>query len=116
MDDLRKQPFESLGTYIKRMVDGGYSMPKVVCAAGLIPDEKSNIIICSPRHLDAACRDTLRSIYGALDKAKSHTMIQGFVDQFGSFLTREEAYYLQYGRATPKGSDKLGKLFSEDLY
>ena len=34
---------------------------------------------------------------------------QGFIDQFGEFLTREEAHKIKY--------DGLeGKLFSEDLY
>ena len=40
---------------------------------------------------------------------------QGFVDQFGVWLTREEAYAMAVRAGQVEGNMR-GRLFSEDLY
>ena len=96
----------------------------IVCAA--IKHRHSGIIVCGVRHFDSIMRsilETLRLGYSGWE--------QGFVDQKGKFLTREEAWTiadnaLQLRRPTCHETDynshrKLimndnGILFSENLY
>lgn len=98
---------------IKEMVnDIAEESRVIVCAA--IRHKSSNLIICGPRHFDAIMNQQIRNnAYKGWNDAD-----QGFVDQFGKFLTRSEAHII----ATKKnqiirrvGGDK-SELFSENLY
>lgn len=83
----------------------------VVCAANRI----DGIIICGARHWDKImCRVADRlGIKGGREE-------QGFINQFGEFLTREEAMEVVKASGQPfniernGGSDK--ELYSEGLY
>lgn len=80
---------------------------RIVCAA--IRDGHGSII-CGPRHWDKICRST-----------KHDAWEQGFVDQRGEFLTREEAWKVaeaagQILRRVGGDSINGGRLFSENLY
>lgn len=85
----------------------------VVCAA---LRNKKGQIICGPRHFDSIMCGQIKATRLKWNKAE-----QGFVDQFGKFLNRMEAWYVAYpngqivrrcGNDGPKG---IG-LFSENLY
>lgn len=82
----------------------------VVCAANR--NRASGRLICGPRHWDRTMRQQKRA-----DEDWSG-WDQGFVDQFGVFMTREEAWVL----ATEKGQIRCqvdtppGTLYSEHLY
>lgn len=84
----------------------------IVCSA--IRHKNGGGIICGPRHFDFIMGDQVRNnAYKGWAGAE-----QGFVDQYGVFLTREEAHEI----ASKKkqiirrcGGDE-GKLFSENLY
>lgn len=82
----------------------------IVCAANKLA---SGLIVCGARHHDA--------FMNAQIKAAGDTHvgeIQGFIDNKGNFLTREEAHKIAYWNRQRKyrcGGDKK-TLFSENLY
>lgn len=87
----------------------------VVCAANRFKDGR---IVLGIRHWDQIMHETVRFIYGD-DIPKP--VEQGFVDQRGNFLTRQEAWKLakENGQIIRRvGADTLegGTLFSENLY
>jgi hypothetical protein len=82
--------------------------PWVVCAANR--NKESGRIICAPRHWDNTMRAQKLECedWGGWD--------QGFVNQFGEFLTREEAWKIAKKNNQIKRFTIEGTLFSEDLY
>lgn len=94
---------------------------RVVCAACI----KGAIIICSPRHMDKTCHNLIN----AIDPDTTdwwYDSEQGFIDQFGNFLTRQEAWVIAarqnqiirlVGNQTKEDLGKTTiKLYSENLY
>ena len=96
----------------------------VVCAAML----KDGRIITGARHFDKVMRDQMEASEGI---AWWRGCEQGFINQFGEFLTRKEAWAIadkngQIKLYDPAGSNKRiaqpanqateGILFSENLY
>ena len=86
---------------------------RIVCAAIRVEDE----IICGARHFDEIMHKQIER------KDESHRLKwrkaeQGFIDQFGNFLTREEAFIIAdiNGQIINKIGYKGNKLFSEHLY
>lgn len=74
--------------------------PRIVCAANKFlikysPNEIEELMIAGPRHWDSV-------MYGIWDKLDDYLIScidrnseeQGFVDQFGKFYTRKEAYII----------------------
>lgn len=90
---------------------------RVVCAA--IRHRTSGDIILGPRHFDLTMHaqiENYKLIFEEWNKAE-----QGFIDTWGTFLTREEALQRaieceQLGPHNPKKCYPPHKLFSEDLY
>lgn len=85
----------------------------VVCAAC----RHGDLILMSPRHWDIPMHALAAHIKGG-DKIPLK-MEQGFVDNWGNFLTREEAYVVAEARGQikyPEHGNGSGKLFSEMLY
>lgn len=86
-------------------------MLRIVCAAMMNSDKR---VICSPRHFDsvahAAISDSRRTGW--------KTAIQGFVDNRGNFLTREEAWPIAVaaGQIIRRVGGDEGCLYSENLY
>ena len=87
---------------------------RIVCAAVRFSD---GLVVCAPRHFHA--------IHFVQQWLKGRPPVtygdgeQGFVDQQGVFLTREEAWEVAHAagqiiRTVGKGESK--KLFSENLY
>jgi hypothetical protein len=84
--------------------------PRVVCAANWL---KSGLIVTGARHHD--------KVMNAQIKAAGDTHIgetQGFIDQFGDFLTREEALDIaqRNGQIRRRCGGDTRELFSENLY
>lgn len=77
---------------------------RVVCAA---LRDLNGTIICGPRHWDSLCRGTSKDGWE-----------QGFVDQRGVFLTREEAWQVAFnaGQIIRRVGGDGKRLFSENLY
>lgn len=89
----------------------------VVCAANRYGD----IIIPAPRHWDTPMRNLVFLLSEATKTIIDNTPEeQGFIDQKGNFMAREEALVLakangQYGKYR-EPADHPYELFSEDLY
>ena len=82
----------------------------VVCAANRLA---SGLIVCGARHHDTVMNAQIKA------SGESHVgETQGFIDQFGNFLTRSEA--LQIAKANGQIKRRCGgdseQLFSENLY
>lgn len=83
---------------------------RVVCAAVHL---KLGVVVCGPRHFDATMRKVIKQLRLTVRDAE-----QGFVDQFGNFLTREQAWDVAKARGQIRTENSLcvGTLYSEDLY
>ena len=89
----------------------------VVCAALLYDN---GVLIVGPRHFDQTMHNMIRMLNdGGLDITAGNKPKQGFVDQFGNFLTRKEAMVVAKRQGQIKYSCDSGcsdELFSENLY
>ncbi len=89
---------------------------KIVCAAC----SNDEIILCGARHWDKIMNKQLDAIKKANPELRSSKFEQGFINQFGEFLTREDAMEVVKENGQPfdiernGGSDK--ELYSEGLY
>lgn len=96
---------------VKDHQEYGSSQPKrVVCAACRWPDGH---VIIGIRHFSPDMR-----LSAALQGYRGLNVEEGFVDQYGNFLTRQEAFKLALanGQYRPYGTYIFGTLYSEDLY
>tara|TARA_R110000868_G_scaffold5472_1_gene32968 strand:+ start:742 stop:1095 length:354 start_codon:yes stop_codon:yes gene_type:complete len=98
------------GTLIKR---------HVVCAANQFhnkDDHINPIIVCGARHWDTIMSNVVDNM--DIDKSHQHKCEQGFIDQYGIFITREEAREIVIKNEQPlrEGTPLLDILFSENLY
>lgn len=93
----------------------------IVCAANKyeFPDDvfTTPLVICGARHWDRVMHAQISAIDSA---AWSHRIseVQGFIDNHGNFLTREEAHIIAKAAGQIKhrcGGDEK-RLFSENLY
>lgn len=78
-------------------------------------------VISSPRHYDLFFHSIVRTLPKEkqdLWYVKSSTVEQGFIDQFGNFLSRNEAWKIAEANGQIiRDHDKCpGKLFSEHIY
>lgn len=85
----------------------------IICAAC---QSVSGEIITGHRHFDAVMR---RKIARLGLTAKDFTRCQGFMDMYGNFVTREQAFLIfngnnQHSAEADRG--RGGKLYSENLY
>lgn len=94
-------------------------VPKIVCAASkFVLKDGNTIIVPSARHWD----DVMAHIVVVLDdKLEPDREEQGFIDQYGEFHDRAQAYKIaeEQGQIVRRvGGDAIncGKLFSENLY
>lgn len=89
----------------------------IVCAATQFDD---NLVIAGARHFDDVMHGVIRRIFPTLERAAECSKSeQGFIDQFGRFYTREEAYDIvqSNGQAfNPERNRSTKALFSEGLY
>jgi hypothetical protein len=89
---------------------------RVVCAAIKFYDQRydKEIVVTSARHYDRLMHETLKMI--GRDYLKE--IEQGFIDQFGNFLTREEALEIatRNGQIYRRCGGDHVRLYSENLY
>lgn len=89
---------------------------RVVCAA--LRDEELDLNICGPRHCDMTMHYIISSMESDI-RDQLRRGEQGFVDQWGKFMTREEAFEVatEAGQIIKKtGNPDSKELFSEDIY
>lgn len=97
----------------KLLAKGNDAKRRVVCAACVFPD---GLMLTGIRHFSPDMRLVANKLgYTTKDYAAAK---QGFVDQWGNFLTRQEAYIIAYrqGQYNPYEPYTPGTLYSEDLY
>jgi hypothetical protein len=83
----------------------------VVCAANKMPD---GLLLCGARHWDSVMRAQAKAL--CYNKGYMARAEQGFIDQFGTFLTREEAMVIVSQSGQPFNIERNGRdvhLFSE---
>lgn len=86
---------------------------RVVCAAVKFSD---GLIVTGPRHFDNTMHAVISRVGFSTSKHCADAE-QGFVDQWGRFMTREEAFIVAWSRGQFLAkSETPGVLFSEDLY
>ncbi len=88
---------------------------RVVCAA---EQNRDGDVICSPRHRDPVFHKLMTMLSETERHKWERDTVQGFVDQWGRFMTREEA--LDVAKSKQQiirrcGGDSL-RLYSENLY
>lgn len=86
---------------------------RVVCAALML---NGNLIL-GPRHFDDTMWRQIYNIY--INSLAAQEAKQGFIDQWGEFMTRAEAFEVATaaGQIIKKtGNPKSKELFSEDIY
>lgn len=86
---------------------------RIVCAANKHPTKGT--IVCGARHYDNVMRAAIKEMG---DREEWFDCEQGFIDQYGNFYTREEAYVVakENGQIVRRCGGDNGKLFSENLY
>jgi len=98
--------------------DNGLIKPQqiVVCAANRFND----VILCGARHFDSVMRNQIQHMDEEFKPLrKNERWEQEFINQFGEFLTREEALQVVKESGQPFNADRNGsdtELFSEGLY
>lgn len=98
------------------------NQPFIVSAATIYHYQNGSEMICSPRHYDK----TVHPLLDRISESYGHSHFseeQGFVDQFGKFYNRIDAWTIAEtngqiirrvgGDVTSAGT---GRLFSENLY
>lgn len=95
---------------------------RIVCAALRLGDA----LVLGPRHFDQTMRATIRALKGDDPEREWMHAEQGFVDQFGDFLTRREAFTvadqqrqirrLVGSQHTWDRDSGLDAYFAQDLY
>ncbi len=86
---------------------------RIVCAANKFIGIDRTHIVLGARHYDTLMRQMVQLLpKGCYEKE------QGFIDQFGNFLTREEAFVVatKANQIIRRVGGDDGKLFSENLY
>jgi hypothetical protein len=88
--------------------------PRIVCAA--LKHIPSGAIICGPRHYDMRMLEQIMN--SPHDWKQSAGVLQGFVDAWGDFLTRDEAWFVakEHGQIIKDADWFSGNLHSEHLY
>lgn len=90
-------------------------LQKIVCAA--IRHARTGLVITGARHFD----EVMCKVIEALPKVSISDWAdsdQGFIDQWGNFLDRQEAYKIALAKDQYKPYEPYtpGVLYSEDLY
>ena len=89
-----------------------HTQRRVVCAAV----RKEGKIAVGPRHFDNFMHAQIRQMYAP---PRMNDAEQGFIDQWGRFMTREEAFIVATAAnqiLEKTGGSNSKELFSEDLY
>lgn len=86
---------------------------RIVCAAN--KSSVDGLLVLGARHFDNCMRATIT----ALGRKHTEFREQGFIDRFGNFLTRSEAFDIAEDAnqiIRECGTEDARKLYSENLY
>lgn len=113
---LKEGEFDGIPLFSPVKPDQTRNERRIVAAANRYGD----VVVVSARHHDPLMNTQLLRLQEAGLISSPHTRDQGFIDNRGEFLSREDALLVataagQINTTRPKTSPKT-KLFSEDLY
>jgi hypothetical protein len=93
-------------------VDENLSIKRhIVCAANLV----DGMLVCGARHHDPIMREVYDRLgLDAIEHIRKEK--QGFIDQYGQFVTREDAAFIVKANDQKLRSFPRDICFSEDLY
>lgn len=94
-----------------------YKPSWIVCAANFYREEGT--LVLGARHFDMIMHNIIDDLPANVLPSKHSEWEQGFVDQYGNFLSREAAFVIatRNGQIKKKsGNPDSKQLFSEDLY
>jgi hypothetical protein len=84
---------------------------RIVCAANR--NKKTGLVICGARHFDYIMQNAI----AALDQSGEWVDCdQGFIDQWGNFIDRKQAWRIALRQGQLKTQHASKTLYSEDLY
>lgn len=89
---------------------------RVVCAANR--HMETGVIVCGARHFDDLMRQAIRAMNDGDWDTSWNCAEEGFVDNFGNFLTRNEAMVMarKNGQILYDAGWSKTDLYSENLY
>lgn len=87
---------------------------RIVCAACKCPE--TGIVILGARHFDSLMRDQIERM--RMHHKQVNSLVEGFVDIFGNFLTRKQAFVIakEKGQIIRRCGGDEGCLYPENLY
>lgn len=90
----------------------------IVCAANQFED---GLIIAGARHFDNVMHGNIKRVFNTRDNRADQSSMseQGFIDQYGRFYSREDAFKIVQENGQPFDLDRNGShsvLYSEGLY
>lgn len=109
---------DAMGNVESIHIEGTVLVPgvqrRVVCAANRY--KQTGRLVVGPRHFDATMRATMAWV--GLEDFYQAAWEQGFIDQWGMFMTREEAWIVAKaaGQIMRRCGGDEGCLYSENLY
>ena len=84
----------------------------IVTAANKLSD--TGVILVGARHWDILMRAQFDAL--AMDKPSPDKIEQGFIDQYGQFLSRADAYFIAHNTGQILIGEDWGELYSENLH
>lgn len=99
----------------------GKAKPRIVCAALYSNFGGRERIVVGPRHMDQTMRNSIAEFVDISAKDWFNTCEQGFIDQFGQYYNRTDAWKIAeaanqiFARCGGDAADG-GTLYSENLY
>lgn len=88
---------------------------RIVCSANLY---EGRVLVLGIRHCDGLMNAIVQALHAKDVIGNMHDHIQGFVDNKGQFLTREEAWDVatEAGQILRRCGGDGGRLYSENIY
>ena len=97
------------------MIEFDTKLNRIVCSATLY---ENGVMILSPRHFDLVAKQMIERLNPDWKYWRNMKQEQGFVDKFGQFQTREQAWEIAYAanQIVRSCAGDAGTLYSENLY
>jgi len=93
---------------------------RIMCAANryTIPNDGGHVLLCGASHWDKAMHSQANAFDDYLWSAIRASEEQGFIDQGGEFLSREDAFAVarDAGQIIRRCGNDERRLFSENIY
>lgn len=99
--------------------ENGIEKPQRIIVAAANKLDGTSLILVGARHWDDIMREQYYAAFPHSRKPHSALWIQGFIDQFGDFINREEALAIAKASGQPLNMERNGstkELYSEGLY